>query len=221
MQWYCMFDDVEVPAEIVQPGVFRCISPEISNPGTVSFCIINRNRQVFSDSKHFEVISRPENQKKTLNLESDQVYTDLNLQCRLTQLLLQNNVSTCAPTAQRSQLGVASNPSRLLQLMQFLNQEWVTMGNLSSGRASTISEIKEQLLQMFFECKLMDNICTKPMLNGKKRLDFDKEGQTAFHLAAALGYEWVIDIIVDSEISLDFRDKAGWTSLHWAAFYGR
>jgi hypothetical protein len=220
IQWYCMFDGVEVLAEIVRPGVFRCTSPKIANPGTVSFCITDGNGKVYSDFQGFEFRSRPENQKHTPDLGSDQTYDDLSLQCKLTQLLL-DNMSTCESKVQKLHNGISSKPSRISELMRYLDQEWMTSGNLSFDRAGTISEFKEKLLQVMFEHKMIEEINRTSMIQGKKWLSFNQEGQTAFHLAAALGYEWVIDVIVDSQISLDFRDRQGWTALHWAALHGR
>ncbi|OIW18403.1 hypothetical protein TanjilG_31543 [Lupinus angustifolius] len=33
--------------------------------------------------------------------------------------------------------------------------------------------------------------------------------------------DWLLERIVSGCLSLDFRDKFGWTALHWAAYYGR
>ncbi|XP_073225086.1 calmodulin-binding transcription activator 5-like isoform X1 [Cicer arietinum] len=47
------------------------------------------------------------------------------------------------------------------------------------------------------------------------------KGQSVIHLCAILGYTWAVTLFSWSGLSLDFRDKFGWTALHWAAYYGR
>lgn len=49
----------------------------------------------------------------------------------------------------------------------------------------------------------------------------DDEGQGILHLAAALGYDWVIRPAVSAGVNINFRDAHGWTALHCAAFCGR
>ncbi|KAJ0735481.1 putative transcription factor CG1-CAMTA family [Helianthus annuus] len=59
------------------------------------------------------------------------------------------------------------------------------------------------------------------VLEGSKIVDRDDEGQGVIHLCAVLDYNWAIYPYSWSGLSLDFRDKFGWTALHWAAHYGR
>jgi len=49
-----MFDQVEVPAELVTDGVLRCRVPMHYNPGTVSFCVTRGNFRLFTDVYTFE-----------------------------------------------------------------------------------------------------------------------------------------------------------------------
>ncbi|KAE8720511.1 Calmodulin-binding transcription activator protein with CG-1 and Ankyrin domains, putative isoform 2 [Hibiscus syriacus] len=49
----------------------------------------------------------------------------------------------------------------------------------------------------------------------------DGKGQGVIHLAASLGYEWAMDLIVAAGISPNFRDARGRTALHWASYFGR
>ncbi|KAK6121215.1 hypothetical protein DH2020_045041 [Rehmannia glutinosa] len=57
--------------------------------------------------------------------------------------------------------------------------------------------------------------------DGKGLTIIDERGQSVLHLAAALGFNWALQPIIVSGVSIDFRDVNGWTALHWAAFYGR
>ncbi|KAI3958453.1 hypothetical protein MKW98_011141 [Papaver atlanticum] len=49
----------------------------------------------------------------------------------------------------------------------------------------------------------------------------DSQGQGVLHLFASLGYTWAISLFRQGGLSVDRKDRLGWTALHWAAFYGR
>ncbi|KAG5573986.1 hypothetical protein H5410_063752 [Solanum commersonii] len=59
------------------------------------------------------------------------------------------------------------------------------------------------------------------VIEGCKISEHDEEGQGVIHLCAILGYTWAVYLFSWSGLSLDYRDKYGWTALHWAAYYGR
>jgi len=54
LNYFCMFDQMEVPAELVQDGVIRCRAPPHYKPGFVSFCVTRGNFMLFSEVYHFE-----------------------------------------------------------------------------------------------------------------------------------------------------------------------
>ncbi|KAI7727945.1 hypothetical protein M8C21_015487 [Ambrosia artemisiifolia] len=56
---------------------------------------------------------------------------------------------------------------------------------------------------------------------GSKIPGRDDQGQGVIHMCAILDYTWAIFPYSWSGLSIDFRDKFGWTALHWAAHYGR
>jgi len=58
LTYYCMFDQVEVPAELVQDGVLKCAVPNHYKPGFVSFCVTRGNFMLFSEVYRFEFRSR-------------------------------------------------------------------------------------------------------------------------------------------------------------------
>lgn len=58
--YYCMFDQTEVAAELLQDGVLRCQAPQHSTSGTVSFCVTRGNFMLFSEIKTFEYKPKPQ-----------------------------------------------------------------------------------------------------------------------------------------------------------------
>jgi hypothetical protein len=54
LNYHVMFDQTEVPAELVQDGVLRCRTPPHFKPGFVSFCVTRGNFVLFSEVCHFE-----------------------------------------------------------------------------------------------------------------------------------------------------------------------
>ncbi|RZC57827.1 hypothetical protein C5167_005130 [Papaver somniferum] len=50
------------------------------------------------------------------------------------------------------------------------------------------------------------------------------QGLQVIHMLAILGYRWLIRMYSElgrGKLSLDIEDVAGWTALHWAAFFNR
>lgn len=205
IHWCCMFGDIEVPAEIVQPGVLRCKSPK-AGPGQVRFCITDGNKQACSDFKDFEFRHNTESQKELDHSKPDKFIDDEMLQIRLAQLLL----------------GKFENRTKLLQkIMISLEEDMVSIEKLMAEPYFDPSEVKEQILLMFIKQKLVDWVLDKSKKDKKGFHSFDKLGQGVLHLASALGYEWIINVMMASGISIDLRDRKGWTALHWAANFGR
>lgn len=53
MEYYCMFDQEEVPCQVIHPGVLRTVAPA-HEPQVVTFCITRGNFTLFSEVRHFE-----------------------------------------------------------------------------------------------------------------------------------------------------------------------
>ncbi|GAV70877.1 IQ domain-containing protein/CG-1 domain-containing protein/Ank_2 domain-containing protein [Cephalotus follicularis] len=93
---------------------------------------------------------------------------------------------------------------------------------ISGLRGSRNSEMYFHLI--LFELTLKNRLkewLLERIVGGHKSTEYDDKGQGVIHLCAILGYTWAIRLFSLSGLSLDFRDKLGWTALHWAARYGR
>ncbi|KAG4949111.1 hypothetical protein JHK86_042350 [Glycine max] len=75
-------------------------------------------------------------------------------------------------------------------------------------------------LQMRLAHLLFASDTSLNIFSSRKSTEYDAQGQGVIHLCAMLGYSWAISLFSWSGLSLDFRDKFGWTALHWAASYG-
>ncbi|KAH7288259.1 hypothetical protein KP509_31G019600 [Ceratopteris richardii] len=217
IDWCCMFNDNCVHVDVIQLGVLRFLIPEGTAPGIFSFYISDGGRQLLSCVKQFEVKESIQIQKQLVNVELDREYEELRLQCRLAHLLLENSVHYEKKVLKHG----ISMPSACRNLLQVVEQEWCHLNGLLDSPYRELSKIKEQLLQFSFRCMVVGSMNKGPAMDKRVWESCDSSGQAVLHLASALGYEWVINVVQVLGMSIDFRDKHGWTALHWAAYYGR
>ncbi|KAM5554257.1 hypothetical protein ABKV19_022572 [Rosa sericea] len=69
--------------------------------------------------------------------------------------------------------------------------------------------------------KLPKWLVQKVNAGGKGLCVTDKNGMSALHYAAILGYDWILKPTITSGISVNSAAVNGWTAIHWAAYYGR
>ncbi|KAI5073595.1 hypothetical protein GOP47_0011608 [Adiantum capillus-veneris] len=217
IDWYCIYGDKEVRAEVVQLGVLRFVTPKNVAPGKISFHITDGTKQPCSDVIPFELKEDIQTQKQSTDAGLDKAYEDTRLQCKLAHLLL----DSIDHSKTKPQKELASMPSEAIHLTDAVEQEWVHLDNLLDKRSIDVPEVKDLLLQLILKSMMIDLIVKRPSSDRKSWRCFNSSGQNALHLASALGYEWVLNILKVSGMSIDFRDKQGWTALHWAAYYGR
>ncbi|KAK9690838.1 hypothetical protein RND81_09G157400 [Saponaria officinalis] len=193
-KWSCMFGEVEVPAEVRGNGILCCYAPSHS-VGRVPFYVTCSNRFACSQVREFEFV-----------LESQDVNSG-NAVCadmKEKQLLLQLE----RLLSKRSSGYVDS--SKYIKQQPVVNKIFLLMEDeLCMG---VENHLKEKLLSWLLD-KLADD--------GKGPNILDEKGQGLLHLAAALGYDWIIPATLAAGISVNFRDINGWTALHWAAYFGR
>ncbi|XP_031256244.1 LOW QUALITY PROTEIN: calmodulin-binding transcription activator 3-like [Pistacia vera] len=215
--WSCMFGEVEVPAEILIGGVFRCHTP-VQKAGRVPFYVTCSNRLACSELREFEY--RDRNVQDVDLADSSGNITIESLRMRLGKLLCLSSIST--PNYDPSKLNELSElSSKISSLLKEDNDDWDEMLKLTSEEKFSLEKAKEKLLQRSLKEKLHVWLLQKVAEGGKGPSVLTQDGQGVLHFAAALGYDWALEPTVFAGVNINFRDVNGWTALHWAAYCGR
>ncbi|CAN8269205.1 unnamed protein product [Cochlearia groenlandica] len=216
---FCVCGDSCVPAEYVQAGVYRCFIPPHS-PGIANLYLSVDGHKPISQCFSFEHRSVPVFDKTVL--EDDQESTkweEFELQVRLAHLLFtsSNKLNTLSskipPPNLRDAKKLASKTSHLLN-------SWAYLIKSVQGNKVTFVQAKDHIFELTLKNRIKEWLIEK-VLEGRNTSDYDSKGLGVIHLCAILGYTWSVQLFTLSELSLNFRDKQGWTALHWAAYYGR
>ncbi|KAI3730814.1 hypothetical protein L1987_61992 [Smallanthus sonchifolius] len=178
-QWYCMFGETEVPAEIIQEGVLCCYAPSCL-PGKVALCITSGNRKSCSEIREFEYRDKPNNyinndptEKKSRNSE------ELLLLVRFVQMLLSGQLG-------QSEGNLTSGDDSWSQVIETLLD-----GSLESSNATDwlLEELLKDKLQIWLSSRLQN----KKSVTAGVGVNFrDINGWTALHWAARFGREKVV-----------------------------
>ncbi|KAJ6794513.1 calmodulin-binding transcription activator 3-like [Iris pallida] len=217
-KWSCMFGEIEVPAEVLEDGTLCCHSPR-HKTGQVPFYITCSNRLACSEVREFEYRERNIQYMETSDAYSTRV-SEVDLHVRLEKLLSFGSVEQPKPGSG----GIIEKQyliSEINSLMMDGDDEWLNTLNQICEKNFSFGIEQDQQLGKLLKGKLHTWLIYKVNEDGKGPNVLDKEGQGVLHLAAALGYYWVIKPTVTAGVSVNFRDVRGWTALHWAAFYGR
>ncbi|KAL8216325.1 hypothetical protein R6Q57_023162 [Mikania cordata] len=213
----CVCGDVSIPVEVVQSGVFRCfVSPH--NPGIVNLFISFDGHKPISQVISFEYRAPPM-RNSPISSEEKSGWEDLQVKMRLAHLLFSTSRS----------LNISSikvSPKTLKEAKVFAHKtrsivdSWDFLINLLTGKNISFLHAKNSLLDLILQNRMLEWLL-EGILEGSKIPGRDVEGQGVIHLCAILDYTWAIFPYSWSGFSIDFRDKLGWTALHWAAHYGR
>ncbi|KAK4786976.1 hypothetical protein SAY86_010809 [Trapa natans] len=216
---FCITGGICVPAEFVQVGVYRCLLG--SHPaGLVDFYLSFDGHRPISQVLNFEYRDPPTCVPTSESSDKEKIKREeFQVQTRLANLLF--STSKC--------LDIASSkisPSTLKEGRKFvfktsnLNKSWEYLVTSVDDNRALISQAKKSLLELILKNKLREWLLER-LVGGHKSSELDVHGQGVIHLCAILGYTWSVQFFAWSSLSLDFRDKFGWTALHWAAYYGR
>jgi len=188
LNYFCMFDQLEVPAELVQDGVIRCRAPPHYKPGFVSFCVTRGNFMLFSEVYHFEF--------KVRDAPSD--------------LLTMNERSFKLRIIERlERLEREVNSASAMESISLSD-------NIMESLTSTLEDkclSEEQLEQVFVKilASLMKGLDNTDTINSQ-----DRDGFTLLHYACALRYHILASTLIQYGANVNIQDKSGNTPFHWA-----
>ncbi|KAM6435551.1 calmodulin-binding transcription activator 1 isoform 2-T2 [Liasis olivaceus] len=211
----CLFDQISVPASLIQPGVLRCYCPA-HDTGLVTLQVAFNN-QIISNSVVFEYKARalptlPSSQHDWLSLDDNQFR--MSILERLEQM--ERRMAEMTGTQQHKQSGGNSSGNGGSQAQCI--SEAATLGNCFESRVVVVCE------------KMMSRACwakSKHLIHSKTF-----RGMTLLHLAAAQGYATLIQTLlkwrtkhadsIDLELEVDPLnvDHFSCTPLMWACALG-
>ncbi|KAK9672994.1 hypothetical protein RND81_12G139400 [Saponaria officinalis] len=217
---FCICGDTCVPAEPIQAGVFRCLVPP-HTPGLTSLYMSIDRCNPISQILTFEFRSLMyNNNNNNVTAKEDKAQWDMfRIQTRLSHLLFSTSKSLdilsskVSPNALKEGKKFALKYSNIADGWAYFNRQ-VEDGRISYERA------KDSLFELAMKSRLKEWLLER-VVNGSKVAERDARGQGVLHLCAILDYTWAVYPYSSCGMSLDFRDKFGWTALHWAAYYRR
>ncbi|KAM0013407.1 putative transcription factor CG1-CAMTA family [Helianthus debilis subsp. tardiflorus] len=213
----CVCGDNCIPVEVIHPGVFRCfVSPH--SPGIVNLFISYDGHKPISQVIAFEYRAPPTH-NLTISSEETSDWEVFQVKMRLAHLLFStskslNILSNKVPQKTLTQAKIFAHKTRSIV------DSWEQLISSMTGKRISFSQAKNSLLELVVQNKMLEWLL-ESILEGSKVPERDDEGQGVIHLCAILDYTWAIFPYSWSGLSIDFRDKFGWTALHWAAHYGR
>ncbi|CAA3031818.1 calmodulin-binding transcription activator 5 isoform X4 [Olea europaea subsp. europaea] len=209
--------DSMVPTVAVQSGVFRCsVAPQ--SPGSVNLYLSFDGHTPISQVLTFEFCA-PSVHKGITPVESNSDWEKFRFQTRLAHLLFSSSKSLDIFSTKVSQ-NALMEAKDLAQKTSLISDNWKYLIKSIDDTKMPFPQAKESLFELTLHNKLQEWLLEN-VLAGRKISEYDEQGQGVIHLCAILGYTWAVYPYSWSGLSLDYRDKFGWTALHWAAYYGR
>ncbi|XP_039067145.1 calmodulin-binding transcription activator 5-like isoform X1 [Hibiscus syriacus] len=214
---FCVCGDVCYPAETIQVGVYRCLLSQHA-PGSVKLYMSLDGRKPISQVLSFEYRA-PLLHDPVVSLEDESRWEEFRLQMRLAYLLFSTSKSLNILSSKVSPTSV-KEARKFDQKTSNISNSWTYLIQSIEAKRASFTQAKGSLFEIALKTRLKDWLLER-IIDGSKTTEHDTQGQGVIHLCAILGYTWAIYLFSWSGLSLDFRDKNGWTALHWAAYYGR
>ncbi|XP_058000912.1 calmodulin-binding transcription activator 5 isoform X9 [Hevea brasiliensis] len=212
----CVCGDACVHAEIVQVGVYRClVSPH--SPGLVNLFLSLDGHKPISQVLNFEY--RSPLRYPAVSSEDKPNWEEFKLQMRLACLLFSTSRSLSILTSKVSPANL-KEAKKFAQKTASISHNWACLIKSIEENRVSFSQAKDSLFEQSLKNMLKEWLLER-VVEGCKTTEYDAQGQGVIHLCAILGYTWAVYLFSWSGLSLDFRDKHGWTALHWAAYFGR
>lgn len=214
---FCICGDVSVPVEIVQAGVYRCWVSSHSS-GFVNLYMSFGDHKPISQVVNFEYRT-PVLHEPAAPLEEKYSWGEFQLQMRLAYLLFATQKSLDITTSKVSP-DALKEAKKFVFKTSYISKSWQYLIKSIEEHKTPYPEAKDALFEIALKNRLKEWLLERIIL-GCQTTEYDALGQGVIHLCSILGYTWAVSLFSWSGFSLNFRDKFGWTALHWAAYYGR
>uniref|UniRef100_A0A2P2LW52 Calmodulin-binding transcription activator 5 isoform X3 n=2 Tax=Rhizophora mucronata TaxID=61149 RepID=A0A2P2LW52_RHIMU len=214
---FCICGDECVSAEIIQTGVYRCLVLPHS-PGLVNVCLSLDGHKPISQVLNFEYRAHSLQDPMVSSVDESK-WEEFQHQMRLAHLLFSTSKSL-------NILSMKVSPVKLKEAENFAHKtshifgSWAYLIKSIEDNRISFARAKDGLFELALK-NIVREWLLERVVKGCKITEYDAYGQGVIHLCAILGYTWAVYMFSWSGLSLDFRDKHGWTALHWAAFCGR
>ncbi|EPS63175.1 hypothetical protein M569_11612, partial [Genlisea aurea] len=217
LELYLVCGNYIAPVEVLQAGVYRCrFFPQTT--GLVNLFLSIDGNHPISQIWTFE-IRAPLLSNTPTSPENKADWVEFQLQMRLARLLFSSSKSMSVYSSGISQSAL-KEAKAFLKKTSDIPESWMSMEKMIEDAQLSFPHAKNRLFELILQNRLREFLLEKVVL-GYKVFEHAECGLSVIHFCAILGYIWSVHLFSCSGLSLDYRDKFGWTALHWAAYHGK